>query len=122
MTDRTTFRLSAQASEIGKEITEQYNFRDSLKFFQFAMAYALEHHLGEIEFEKLDEEYDTDGSTYNVGSIAKSSQVATIITQLIPGCQTPFRYIRVLMIFGTLKIKGRLDKGEDFSDIAAISQ
>lgn len=121
MSDLTNIRLSVSASDIGKEITEKYNFRDAMTFFQFAMAYALENHLNEIDFDKLDGEYDSLGSNYNVGSIKKSSLITSALNYIIPGCETPYRYIRVLMIYGTYKIKERLDKGESFTDIISVS-
>lgn len=120
MADLTNIRLSVKASDIGADLAKKYGFKDALSFFQFAMAYALSHHLGEIDFERLDSEYDSAGSNYNVGSIKKSPLVTTALTHIIPGCETPYRYIRVLMIYGTLQIKERLDKGDDFSDIISV--
>jgi len=121
MADLTNIRLSIKASDIGADLAKKYGFKDALSFFQFAMAYALSHHLGEIDFEKLDAEYDSFGSNYNVGSIKKSNLVTTAITHIIPNCETPYRYIRVLMIYGTLKIKERLEEGDAFADIISPS-
>ena len=120
MADLTTIRLSVKASDIGTELADKFGFKDALPFFQFAMSYALSHHLKEIDFEKLDDEYDGAGKTYNVGSIRKSNLVTTALTHIVPNCKTPYRYIRVLMIYGTLKIKERLDQGVDFADIISV--
>lgn len=120
MADLTNIRLSVKASDIGANLAKKYGFKDALSFFQFAMAYALSHHLSEIDFERLDSEYDSAGSNYNVGSIKKSSLITTAINQIIPNCETPYRYIRVLMIFGTYKINERLSAGEDFSQIISV--
>ncbi len=120
MADLTNIRLSINATEFAKDIVERFNFRDAMTFFQFAMAYALKNHLSDIDFEKLDAEYDTSGMNYNVGSIKKSSLIITVLNHIIPDCQTPFRKIRVLMIFGTYKIQERLNAGEEFSSIISI--
>lgn len=117
MEDLTNIRLSQKASDIAKELSGEYGFRDAFTFFQFAMSYALNNHLKEIDFDTLDSEYDTLGSNYNVGSIKKPGLILTAFKQIFPECTTPYRYVRVLMIYGTLKIKERLNAGEDFIDI-----
>ena len=120
MADLTNIRLSIKASDMAKDIVERYNFRDSMTFFQFAMAYALKNHLEEIDFDKLDAEYDSLGTNYNVGSIKKASLITTALKLVIPSCETPYRYIRVLMIYGTYKINERLNAGDDFSEIISV--
>lgn len=122
MTDLTNIRLSSFASDIAEELALRYNFRDALSFFHFAMAYALSNHYQEIDFAKLDAEYDSLGKNYNVGSIKKAALISSVLRQIFPESETiPYRYIRVLMIYGTYKIKERLDKGEKFSDIIAVT-
>jgi len=120
-TDLINIRMSLKASEIAKEMVEKYGFRDAMAFFQFAMSYALSNHLKDINFEQLDNEYDSIGSNYNVGSIKKANLIITALDHIIPDCTTPYRYIRVLMIYGTYKIKDRLDAGDKFQDIIAIA-
>ena len=91
MADLTNIRLSVKASDIAKDIVEHFSFRDSMTFFQFAMAYALKNHLDEIDFDKLDAEYDSLGTNYNVGSIKKASLITTALKHIIPNCETPYR-------------------------------
>lgn len=120
MADLINIKMSLRASEIAKDMVEKYGFRDAMTFFQFAMSYALANHLSEINFDQLDSEYDSIGSNYNVGSIKKANLIVTALDHIIPDCTTPYRYIRVLMIYGTYKIKDRLDAGEKFEEIIAI--
>lgn len=122
MSDLTNIGVSFEASEIAKELSERYYFRDVLSFLQFAMSYALSKHLDEIDFDTLDIEYDSSGLRYNVGSIKKSSLITTAFSTLFPNCTTPYRYIRVLMIYGTYKIKERIDKGDDFLEVISIDK
>lgn len=121
MADLINIKLSLRASGIAKDMVEKYGFRDAMTFFQFAMSYALSNHLKEINFEQLDSDYDSMGSNYNVGSIKKANLIITTLDHIIPNCETPYRFIRVLMIYGTYKIQERLDAGEKFEDIIAIS-
>lgn len=120
MLDLTNISISAEASEIAKDLSARYYFRDTLSFLQFAMSYALSRHLEEIDFDTLDTEYDSSGLHYNVGSIKKASLITTAFSTLFPNCTTPYRYIRVLMIYGTYKIKERIDAGEDFLNIISV--
>ncbi len=120
MTDLTNIGVSAEASEIAKDLSTRYCFRDALSFLQFAMSYALSNHLKDIDFELLDSQYDSSGLHYNVGSIRKSTLITTVFSTILPECSTPYRYIRVLMIYGTYKIKERIDAGDDFSTIITI--
>ena len=120
MSDLTNIGVSIEASEIAKDLSSRYYFRDTLSFLQFAMSYALSKHLNEIDFDSLDSEYDSLGLHYNVGSIKKSSLITTAFSTVFPNCTTPYRYIRVLMIYGTYKIKERIDAGEDFSNIITV--
>ncbi len=122
MSDLTNIGVSYEASEIAKQISSQYYFRDALSFLQFAMSYALSNHLNEIDFDALDNEYDSSGLHYNVGSIKKAALITTTFSTLFPNCATPYRYIRVLMIYGTYKIKKRIDAGEDFLDIISVDK
>ena len=122
MTDLTNIGVSIEASEIAKDLSERYFFKDVLSFLQFAMSYALSRHLKEIDFESLDNQYDSLGLHYNVGSIKKASLITTAFNTIFPDCTTPYRYIRVLMIYGTYKIKERIDAGEHFSDIITVNK
>lgn len=122
MSDLTNIGVSYEASEIAKELSSRYYFRDALSFLQFAMSYALSKHLNEIDFDVLDSEYDSSGLHYNVGSIKKAALITTTFSTLFPNCTTPYRYIRVLMIYGTLKIKERIDNGVDFWEIISIDK
>ncbi|MBO6024857.1 MAG: hypothetical protein J6P83_08400 [Bacteroidales bacterium] len=122
MSDLTNIGISFEASEIAKELSERYYFRDVLSFLQFAMSYALSKHLNEIDFETLDSEYESSGLHYNVGSIKKSSLIITVFNSVFPDCKTPYRYIRVLMIYGTFKIKERMEAGTDFWEILSAKR
>lgn len=122
MSDLTNIRISAEATEIAKALSSRYYFRDALSFLQFAMSYAMSKHLEEIDFDTLDTEYDSSGLNYNVGSIKKAPLITTAFNTIFPNCTTPYRYIRVLMIYGTYKIKERIDNGEDFLDIISVAK
>lgn len=121
MADLTNIRLSLEASEIAKELSERYYFKDTLPFLQFAMAYGL-NHLDGFDYNTLDKKYDSLGFNYNVGSIRKSAEITTAFNTIFPNCETPFRYIRVLMIYGTYKIKECIANGVDFRDIMSIDK
>ena len=121
MEDLTNIKATKTASDIAKDIIAKYGIKDAITFFHIAMAYALANHASEIDFKRLDAEYDTSGGLqYNVGSFKKPSLFLPVLNSFYPDCTTPFRYIQVLITYGTYKIKERLDAGEDFSDIVAV--
>ena len=107
--DLKNVRLSAKASDIADEIFESGLFDDKMSVCKFALAYAVKNYSGEIDPEKLDEQYDASGSNYNIGSIDEDKYFSQIILSLYPDTTTPYRYIRALMIFGLERL-GDLQK------------
>lgn len=110
--DLKNVRLSAHSSEIAERILDSGLFEDKIGVCKFALAYAISKHFSEIEPEKLDSQYDATGSNYNVGSIDDDSFISQLVTSIYPDTNTPYRYARVLMIFGLEKLGELMDAGQ----------
>lgn len=110
--DLKNVRLSAKTTDIADRILESGVFDDKICVCKFALAYAISKHFSEIDPELLDSAYDANGSNYNVGSIDDDKFISQLVTSVYPGTTTPYRYARVLMIFGLEKLGALLDAGQ----------
>ncbi len=110
--DLKNVRLSRHASEIADSICESGLFEDRISVSKFALAYAIKNYFSEIDPEALDSLYDSEGSNYNIGSIDDDKFLSHLITSLYPETTTPYRYARVLMIFGLEKLGDLMSAGQ----------
>lgn len=112
--DLKNVRLSGHATDIADKMCDSGLFDDRISASKFALAYALKNHFGEINPELLDDLYDSTGTNYNIGSIDDDKFLFNLILSLYPNTTTPYRYVRVLMIFGLEKLGELLDEGRLF--------
>jgi len=109
--DLKNVRLSANASDIADRIFESGLFEDKIGVSKFALAYSIKNCFDNIDPESLDTQYDATGSNYNIGSIDDDKFLSQLILSLYPDATTPYRYARVLMIYGLEKLGELLDAG-----------
>lgn len=109
--DLKNVRLSGTASEIADRIFDTGLFEDKISVCKFALAFAIKYHLNEIDPDELEPQYDSSGSNYNVGSIDEDQYISQLISSLYPNTTAPYRYARVLIIYGLEKLGELLDVG-----------
>lgn len=109
--DLKNVHLSANASKIAERIFESGLFEDKIGVCKFALAYAVKNYFDSIDPESLDAQYDSAGSNYNIGSIDDDKFLSQLILSLYPDNTTPYRYVRVLMVYGLQKLGELLDAG-----------
>ena len=113
MEDLVQFRLSSIATEIANDFAEE----DVAKL---GMAYALKYCRDEIDIESLiaskvqSDIYNNNGSNYSAGGIDPDGKIATVVREIYPNCATPYRYVRILMIYGLVKLKEKVSSKEEF--------
>ena len=105
MEDLVQFRLSSIATEIANDFAEEYFFDDNQDVAKLGMAYALKYCRDEIDIESLiaskvqSDIYNNNGSNYSAGGIDPDGKIATVVREIYPNCATPYRYVRILMIW-----------------------
>lgn len=120
MEDLIQFKLSSIATEIANDFAEQYFFDDIQDVAKLGMAYALKYCRDEIDIESLitgnmqPDIYNNNGSNYSTGGIDPDGKIAAVIKEIYPNCNTPYRYVRILMIYGLIKLKEKISSKEDF--------
>lgn len=126
MEDLAQIRLSSEASSIAKSFIDKYFFEYEQDAAKFGMSYALRFCRDEIDIESIISEgnkaemYDANGNLYNVGGLDPDNKIATVIKELYPECTVPYRYMRILMIYGLIKLKDKLTTIDDM--VALICQ
>lgn len=120
MEDLVQFRLSSVATEIANEFAEKFFFEDNQDVAKLGMAYALKEYSDKIDIESIlqgkrqpDDIYNNNGSNYNVGGVDPDGRIAAIIKERYPNCTTPYRYARILMIYGLIKLNECISSKED---------
>ena len=87
---------------------------------KLGMAYALKYCRDEIDIESLiaskvqSDIYNNNGSNYSAGGIDPDGKIATVVREIYPNCATPYRYVRILMIYGLVKLKEKVSSKEEF--------
>lgn len=112
--DLKNVRFSGAASAVADKIFESGLFEDRISISKFALAYAVKNHLDDISPDELDSKYDSLGSNYNIGSIDEDKFVSQLISSIYPETTTPYRYARVLMIYGLEQLGKLYDEGKLF--------
>lgn len=118
--DSVDIRFSSEATEIAETIKERFFFSQSISVFKFAAAYALREYAEEMDFSKLDYQYDKAGNNYHYGSFDVGSSFSKLIRTMYPWCTTPTKYARVAACFGLLKIKEMMDADPDFNIVNLV--
>ena len=115
MEDLRNIRITAKADSIIEELQSRFLFKTAQAAERFALVYALKNYRDKIDFESLDATYKSDGTNQNTATIDTSNNLfQKLICIIYPKCETPYRYIRVAIIFGLYKID-ELMKESDFS-------
>lgn len=116
MEDYKNIRISLAADVIVDEIIQKYCFPTRVSAMRFALSYALRDYRNEINFESLDSVYEKNGTNLNTGTIDDQNLIfKTLITTLFPDCETPYKYARVAIIYGLIKIKEKMDANPSFT-------
>lgn len=110
--DLKNVRLSGAASEIADRVFDTGLFEDRISVCKFALAFAIKNHLSEINPDELELKYDSSGFNYNVGSVDEDQYISRLVSSLYPNTTTPYRYARVLIIYGLEKLGELLDVGQ----------
>lgn len=112
MKDYKDIRISTEADRIVTEMREKFYFPSIASCLRFAMIFALSNYTREMKMEELDSIYPKDGSNFTASSTIDDIRgiIRTLIQMLYPGCETPYKYARVAIIYGLKKIKEKMDK------------
>lgn len=114
--DLKNIRVSIEAERIADMMRTRFCFDSKTSAMRFAMAYALRDYQDNIDFEKLDSKYPSDGTNLNIGTVDTSDNIVQkIIKLLYPNCETPYRYARVAIIFGLEKIAEKMKDNPTFN-------
>lgn len=115
MKDLSTIRISLEAENIIEAMKEKFYFQNSVDAMRFALAYALKEDRNEIDFETLDKTYDSLGTNLNIGTFDTENRlIQQVILALYPNCETPYRYARVAINYGALKIGKKMKESDSF--------
>lgn len=106
MNDLTNFRLSKAANEVADKLVATGKFDHATSAAKFAFAYAINNYYEEFDPESYSIS-DSDGSNYNIGSF---DDLSPYIKVLYPETNTPYIYIRALIIYGLLEIGKIIDE------------
>ena len=106
--DFKNIRLTVSASNAVDKLMEMGLFQDALTVCKFAFAYALHAHFSEITPDVLEQEYSKTENghqyNYNIGSFDEDNFMSNVILSVYPQTETPYRYIRVITIWGLNKL------------------
>lgn len=105
MNDITNFRLSKAANDVATELVDTGKFDHVTSAAKFAFAYAVKNYYGEFDPASYAVS-DSDGSNYSVGSF---DDLAPYIRVLYPETDTPYIYVRALIVYGLTKIGEIID-------------
>lgn len=117
MSDLTNFRISKEANEIATKLVDTGKFDHVTSVAKFALAYAILNYYDKFDPGSFNPS-DGDGSNYSIGSFSDWN-LPQFIKILYPDTDTPFIYIRNLIIFGLLKL-GELIEENGIPDINTL--
>ena len=109
MNDLTNFRLSKRAEEVAEQLKNTGKFGYAVDAAKFALAYAIKNYYEEFDPASYVVR-DSLGTNYNVGSFDNDGTLLQSIKALYPGVETPFIYVRALVVFGLEKIGEIIDE------------
>ena len=104
MNDITNFRLSKAANDVADKLVATGKFDHGTSAAKFAFAYAVKNFYGKF-----------DPSTYAVSdsndSVGSFDDLAPYVKVLYPETDTPYIYVRALIVFGLIEIGKVIDSG-----------
>ncbi len=107
MNDITNLRLSKDANDVADRLVATGKFDHGTSAAKFAFAYAVKNFYDEFDPASYSI-LDNDGSNYNIGSF---DDLAPYVKVLYPDTDTPYIYVRALIVFGLIKIGELIDAG-----------
>ena len=105
MNDITNFRLSKAANDVADKLVETKKFDHGTSAAKFAFAYAIKNYYGKFDPATYPVS-DSFGSNYSVGSF---DDLAPYVKVLYPETDTPYIYVRALIIYGLIEIGKIID-------------
>lgn len=108
MNDITNFRLSKAANDVADKLVATGKFDHGTTAAKFAFAYAVKNFYGKFDPSTYAVS-DSNGSNYSVGSF---DDLAPYVKVLYPDTDTPYIYVRALIVFGLIEIGKVIDSGE----------
>ena len=116
--DLINFRLSAYANDIAEKLKDTGYFDYATTAAKFGLGYAIKNYFHEFNPATY-QISDSNGSNYNVGSFDNDGQLAVLIRALYPETNTPYQYMRSLMIFGLTKLGEKIEQ-DGFQSVGAL--
>ena len=105
MDDITNLRFSRSANDVANKFMITGKFENFLSVAKFAFAYAVRNFY--TKFDPASYEIpDSDGNNYNVGSF---NEIEPYIRVLYPDTNTPYIYIRALILYGLQKLGEKIE-------------
>lgn len=108
MKDVVNIRLSKGATETAQKLVDTGKFADMITAAKFALGYAIKNYFDEFDPATYTMP-DSDGANYNIGTVDNDGKLVALITALYPDTNTPFLYIRALMVFGLSKVQEKIN-------------
>lgn len=116
MEDIKNIRISQEATKIAELLESKYYFPSITSVLRFSLSLSLRDYIKEIDYETLDYQYSSDGINLNTGTIDNEVSIfRTLIPEIIPGCNTPYRFARVAIIYGLFKIREKIEENPSFN-------
>ena len=107
MKDITNFRLSKSANDVAERLVATGKFDHATSAAKFAFAYAVKNYYGRFDPSTYSVS-DSNGNNYNVGSF---DDLAPYVKVLYPETDTPYVYVRALIVFGLTEIGKIIEAG-----------
>lgn len=107
MNDITNFRLSKDANDVVDKLVATGKFDYGTSAAKFAFAYAVRNYYREFDPATYAVP-DSNGTNYSVGSF---DDLAPYVRVLYPDTDTPYIYVRALIVFGLMEIGKVIDTG-----------
>ena len=112
MNDITNFRLSKAANDVADKLVATGKFDHGTSAAKFAFAYAVKNFYGKFDPATYAVS-DSNGSNYSVGSFDD--------LVLYPDTDTPYIYVRALIVFGLIEI-GKVIESDGMPKIYSLCE
>lgn len=120
MNDIVNMRLSRRATETADLLVNTGKFADKITAAKFALGYAIKNYYDSFNPGDYNVE-DNEGANYNIGTVDADGKLVELIRALYPNTETPFIYIRALMVYGLSKIQEKIDN-EGMPNISSLCE
>ena len=118
MNDIINLRLSKAANDVADRLVETGKFDCILSVAKFAFAYAVTNFYESFDPGKYAVP-DSNGNNYNVGSF---EELAPFVEVLYPDTDTPYIYVRALIVFGLTEIGKVIDGASGMLTIYSLCE